>query len=254
MPDSIQYMIITGFTALDTDNCILNEARIDLWQFSLANELPHAAQILNTEEQARADRFYFSRHKRRFSTARATLRIILARYLNTAPGRLEFSYNVHGKPEVLNSARLQFNLSHSADLALLAVGKGFPMGIDIEQYSARPYEGIAKNLFSNQEIEEFIKIPPALKPALFFHIWSQKEAFIKACGQGLAYPTKDFNVPTSMPTKQLVHDPLNHITWQLRSFMPKVACSGALCYHPTVREIRHGIIQLQPHQSSQLRF
>lgn len=246
MPDSTNNMITTGFTVLDTNNCILNENRIDLWQFSLAEELPNAAEILNEEEQARAARFYFSHHQRRFSTGRATLRIILARYLNTNPENLQFSYNSHGKPEVLNSVRLQFNLSHTEDLALLAVGKRFPMGVDIEKYTARPYNGIAKNSFSNLEFKEFSKVPNALKPAIFFHIWSQKEAFIKACGLGLAYPTKDFNVPTSMPTQQLVDDPLNNMTWQLRSFMPEVGYSGALCYHPTIREIRHGIIQLQP--------
>lgn len=238
-------MITTGFIPLDTENCILNEARIDLWQFSLENELPNAKTILNDEEIARTERFYFSQHQRRFSTARAVLRIILGRYLNMNPARLEFSYNAHGKPKVINSARLQFNLSHTADLAILAVGKGFPMGIDIEKYSARSYEGIAKSLFSDQELTEFMKAPQALKPAIFFHIWSQKEAFIKACGLGLSYPTKEFNVPTTMPTKQLVDDPMHNMTWHLRSFMPQIAYSGALCYHPTVREIRYGTVQLQ---------
>lgn len=245
-------MIITEFNPLNTHHCILNEARIDLWQFSLANELENTAQLLNAEEQARADQFLFSRHKRRFSTARATMRIILARYLNSSPEHIEFHYNAHGKPEILHAAKLQFNLSHSGDLALLAVGKGFPMGVDIEKYSARPYKGIAKSLFSEQEYEEFIKVPQALKPAIFFHVWAQKEAFIKACGLGLSYPTKTFSVPSSMPTKQLVNDPLHHITWQLRSFMPEIACSGALCHHPTVREIRHGIIK--PEQYNHMLF
>ncbi|MCW8407990.1 4'-phosphopantetheinyl transferase superfamily protein [Legionella sp. PATHC035] len=245
-------MIITGFNPLNTQNCILNEARIDLWQFSLVHELNHAYELLNHEERARAERFYFSRHKRRFSTARATLRIILANYLNIPPEQLEFTYNEHGKPEVINSAKLQFNISHTGDLALLAVGKGFPLGVDIEKYSARPYEGIAKNLFSDLEYEEFIKVPLALKPAVFFHVWAQKEAFIKACGLGLSYPTKHFSVPVSIPTKQLVNDPLHNMTWQLRSFMPEVACSGALCHHPTVREIRHGLIHLQ--QNTRLIF
>jgi 4'-phosphopantetheinyl transferase len=247
-------MITTGFTALDVEHCILNETRIDLWQFSLETELPNAKKLLNAEEIARAERFYFSQHQRRFSTARATLRIILGRYLNTDPARLEFSYNPHGKPKVINSAKLQFNLSHSADLALLAIGKGFPIGIDIEKYSARSYEGIAKNSFSDQELAEFIRAPKALKPALFFHIWSQKEAFIKACGLGLSYPTKEFNVPTSIPTKQLIDDPLNNITWLLRSFMPQIAYSGALCCHPTVREIRYGTIHLQRNNTQTLRF
>ena len=245
-------MIITGFTPLNTQNCILNESRIDLWQFSLEHELHIADQLLNADERARADRFYFSRHKRRFSTARATLRIILSRYLNTAPERLEFDYGPHGKPTVINSQKLQFNISHTGDLALLAVGKGYPMGVDIEKYSARPYEGIAKNLFSDQEYMEFNKAPSSMKPALFFHVWAQKEAFIKASGLGLSYPTKEFHVPTTMPTKQLVDDPLHNMTWHLRTFMPEVACSGALCHHPTIREIRHGLIQL--HQNVSLKF
>ncbi|RUR20212.1 4'-phosphopantetheinyl transferase superfamily protein [Legionella sp. km535] len=245
-------MIITGFTPLNTQNCILNESRIDLWQFSLEHELHVADQLLNADERARADRFYFSRHKRRFSTARATLRIILSRYLNTAPERLEFTYGPHGKPAVVNSQKLQFNISHTGDLALLAVGKGYAMGVDIEKYSARPYQGIAKNLFSEQEYIEFRKAPDSMKPALFFHVWAQKEAFIKASGLGLSYPTKEFHVPTTMPTKQLVDDPLHNLTWHLRTFMPQVACSGALCHHPTIREIRHGLIQL--HQNVSLQF
>lgn len=245
-------MTITGFTPLNTQNCILNESRIDLWQFSLENESNGNEYLLNADERARAHRFYFSRHKRRFTNARATMRIILARYLNIPPERLEFTYNAHGKPEVINSLKLQFNISHSGDLALLAIGKRFPMGVDIEHYSARPYEGIAKSLFSEQEFNEFKKVPPALKATVFFHVWAQKEAFIKACGLGLSYPTKEFNVPTTIPTKQLVDDLLNNTTWQLRSFMPQIACSGALCCHPTIREIRYGLIQL--HQNVSLRF
>lgn len=50
-------MIITGFTPLNTQNCILNESRIDLWQFSLDYELHSAYQLLNADERSRADRF-----------------------------------------------------------------------------------------------------------------------------------------------------------------------------------------------------
>lgn len=245
-------MTIIGFTPLNTQNCTLNDSRIDLWQFSLEEELSGAWNILNADERSRTNRFYFNHHKRRFSTARATIRIILGRYLNSAPERIEFTYSEHGKPEVQNSQKLQFNLSHSGDLAILAVGKGYPMGVDLEQFSARPFDGIANNLFSPSELEEFRKIPKALKPAVFFHVWAQKEAFIKASGLGLAYPTQEFTVPTKIPTKQLVDDPLHNVTWQLRSFMPEIAFSGALCYHPKVREIRHGVIHL--HQNASLKF
>ena len=232
---------MNGFTTLNSENYILNEGRIDLWQFSLTEEVTNSEELLNEEEKTRANRFYFERHRRRFINARATVRTILARYLNTEPEELVFSYNPQGKPAVLNSQKLEFNLSHSQELGLLAIGKKFPIGVDLECYSARPYDGIAKHSFSPKEIDALLKVPPTLKPALFFHIWSQKEAFIKATGLGLSYPTQEFSVPTTIPTKQLIEDTLHNTTWLLRSFMPKVACSGALCYNPTIKELRYGL-------------
>lgn len=242
MPDSSKYMITSGFATLNTDQCTLKETRIDIWQFSLAKVLHGASHIMNPAECAQAQRYHFQHHQRRYATARTSLRMILARYLNQAPESIDFSYNTYGKPSVIHYSKIQFNLSHSGDLALLAVGKNCSLGIDLESYSARPYTGIAKNLFSKQEFEEFIKTPQELKTAVFFHIWSQKEAFIKACGLGLSYPTQKFSVPTTIPTHQLVDDPIHNTTWKLQTFMPKVACSGALCYHPTIREIRYAAV------------
>ncbi len=94
-------MIITGFTPLNTQHCILNESRIDLWQFSLAHDFHYGEQLLNEDEKSRAERFYFPHHKRRFICARGMMRIILSRYLNNAPERLQFSFNAHGKPEII---------------------------------------------------------------------------------------------------------------------------------------------------------
>ena len=163
-------MTITGFIPLNSELCVLNESRIDLWQFSLEHELNATDSLLNSDEKSRADRFYFNKHKRRFTTARAAMRIILARYLNTSPESLEFTYNPQGKPSVINSQKLQFNLSHTSEIGMLAVGKGYPVGVDIEQYSARPYDGIAKTLFSEQELLGLHKAPLSLRAALFFHI------------------------------------------------------------------------------------
>lgn len=237
-------MKITGFAPLHEDNCTLNDSRIDLWQFSLNQPSSNSEHLLNADELARANRFYFAKHKRRFITARATLRTLLARYLNTRPQDIEFSFNKQGKPYIAHTEKIEFNMSHSGELGLIAIGKGNPLGVDIEYYSARPYEGIANTLFSAQELDEFLKAPAKLKPALFFHVWAQKEAFIKATGLGLSYPTKEFTVPLTMPSKHLVDDALHNTTWNIHSFMPQIACSGALCYQPMISEIRHGLIAL----------
>ena len=186
----------------------------------------------------RANRFHFARHQRRFTAARAGLRLILARYLQQSPTELTFTYNKHGKPELLNTS-LQFNLSHSGDSALLAVGNHFPLGIDLEFFSERPYEGIGNHLFSTRENQALRQVAPHLKPLVFFHIWAQKEAFIKATGLGLAYPTQQFDVAIFPGEEEPIADILHEKTWQMISFMPEVACSAALCCHPLVNDMRY---------------
>lgn len=219
------------------DECQLQPDRIDIWQFPLEGLPENVKHLLNQDEQQRANRFHFPRHQRRFTAARIMMRLILGRYLNEKPESLHFSYNHYGKPE-LHSQSIQFNISHSKELALLAVGQTYPMGIDLEFFSSRPYEGIAKDLFSEKEFHALTQLPPLIKTLAFFHVWSQKEAFIKACGMGLSYPTKKFSVPILPTANESVFDSLNSKQWQMVSFMPALACCGALCHEPVVKTIR----------------
>lgn len=217
----------------------LQNNRIDIWEFPLTSLHPNARFFLNQAEIARADRYYFARHKRRFTLARSLLRLILGRYIQQNAKHLSFSYNDYGKPRLNSTEKIEFNLSHSQDLALLAVGKDFPLGVDVEFFSARSYEGIAESLFSPQELEVFLALPFYLKPQVFFHIWAQKEAFIKACGMGLSYPTASFTVPAFSPSYEIIEDSLHKTHWLLNSFMPQPSCSAALCCHKEVSDIHY---------------
>lgn len=224
---------------MSINDCRLQANRIDIWEFPLNQLSQIAGSLLNEAESARANRFHFERHKRRFTLARAALRLILGRYLQEDARLLHFLYTEHGKPSLDNLQSLEFNLSHSGDLALVAVGQYFPLGIDLEFFSARPYEGIANNLFSPMELKSFLSLPNYLKPQVFFHIWAQKEAFIKAGGLGLAYPTQQFSVPLFSPAQALIEDSIHQKEWLLSSFMPKVGCNAALCRHPEVNTVRY---------------
>lgn len=228
----------TSFKFQTFSDCILQPQRIDIWEYPLNIYYAKANLLLSSEEALKAKRFYFERHQRRYTLAHSILRIILAHYAKLSPRTLQFSTESKGKPYLINHQKLQFNLSHSKDMALLAVGYEFPMGVDIEYYSERPYLGIGKILFSELEYHILKQSPPLLLPYLFFNIWTQKEAFIKACGLGLSYPTQTFNVPLSYEP-QSIEDALHHMTWEIQSFMPQIGCSAALCYDCSIEEIRY---------------
>lgn len=230
------------FKSLQLSDTSIDQNRIDIWQYPIDTPFKGASELLNEDESARSARYYFDKHRRRFTTARAALRVILARYLQTTPQEIHFNYNEYGKPEVADSA-IQFNLSHSGNLALLAIGKQWPLGIDIEFFSKRPYEGIGSHLFSPAENIALNNTHARLKPFVFFHIWAQKEAFIKACGLGLSYPTAEFDVPILSNHTEAIADPIHQKTWQIVSFMPQPACSAALCYHPDINEIRYSSLK-----------
>ncbi|RMX05494.1 4'-phosphopantetheinyl transferase superfamily protein [Legionella jordanis] len=232
-------MLMPLFKAMSVRDCCLSPSRIDVWEFPLTQFAQPALLLLNEDEQAKGNRFRFEHHRRRYRVARAMMRIILGKYLNCPPEHLQFDYNSHGKPEIKSKEAIEFNLSHSGELALLAVGQHTPLGIDLEFFSARPYEGIAKHSFSPQECAALAKVPIQLKPLSFFSIWSQKEALIKACGLGLSYPTQRFNVPILPAAQEEIVDSLHETVWQMRCFMPQISCCAALCFQPQIEVIRY---------------
>lgn len=232
------------FKDFNHKDCILHNQRIDIWQYPLHTEFDEARSLLSEDELARAKRYYFPRHQRRFTIARAMLRLILARYLQIPAKQIKFTYNSHGKPELINLPSLQFNLSHSQDLALLAIGNNFPLGIDLEFFSARPYEGIGRHIFSTEENQALSDLPNSLKPLGFFHLWAQKESLIKACGLGLSYPTKQFDLlPILPPANHQIIDPQYQQSWKIKSFMPQIGCCAAVCVHQAVNEIRLTVLE-----------
>ncbi len=115
---------------------------------------------LALDEQARAARFRFERDRHHFIVGRGTLRALLGRYLGAEPGRLEFRYEVYGRPALAVGTDLRFNLAHSHGLALVAVARDREVGVDIEQ--VRPiesFERIIERFFSPRECATFRRCP-----------------------------------------------------------------------------------------------
>jgi 4'-phosphopantetheinyl transferase len=220
---------------------ILQKNTLDIWKIPLpAQSLESLSlHLLQRDELTRFHRFYFSHHKRRYAQAKIALRTILGGYLNQAPETLQFNYNEYGKPELAQTHCLQFNVTHSKDMALLAINQSHPIGIDLEYFSARPYHGIAQHLFSFNEQHQLQQLPISVQALGFFSVWAQKEALIKAVGLGLNYPTHRFDVPLLPRATYLLHEPLNQQNWLMTAFMPYPGSMAAVCYHPSLSQIRY---------------
>jgi 4'-phosphopantetheinyl transferase len=161
-------------------------------------------ESLSLDDRTRADRFRFESDRRKFCVARASLRLILARYLKAKPGRLQLDTTEYGKPyfaDQKTSQGLRFNLSHSHQLALIAITRDREVGIDLE-YIRHDFvtDEVAAHFFSRSEVEEFCAVPPELKTQSFFNCWTRKEAYIKARGEGLYCPLDQFDVTVAPGT------------------------------------------------------
>jgi 4'-phosphopantetheinyl transferase len=103
---------------------------------------------------------------------------------------LEFCYGPQGKPAlagVWSASGWHFNLAHSLDLALLAVTRSGPVGVDVERIRPlRDVDQLVSRFFSPRESAAFQALPAEQKPDAFFRLWTRKEAWLKATGEGIA--------------------------------------------------------------------
>ncbi len=164
---------------------------VHVWAASLnasREQLEQYEATLSSAELARAGQFRFAPLRARFITGRALLRKVLAQHLGTKPADLQFAYGRHGKPFLANfaPADLQFNLAHSEHLMLLAVTRVGPIGVDLERL--RPLEEantLVARFFSPRENAAFRRLPPEERVVGFYNLWTRKEAWLKATGEGI---------------------------------------------------------------------
>lgn len=199
----------------------LTDRDLHLWRIPLTDQLTTKyLSMLDAAEKARAERFYFDKDREHFILSHGVMREMLSGYLQCNPRAIEYAFNEHRKPFIKNTV-LQFNLSHSHDMAVLAVTKNTEVGVDIEyQQRDRSTLDIAKRFYSPLEYKNLIALPEAQQTQAFFNIWSRKEAFIKALGRGLSYPLDQFSVSCKEEAAllELQEAPAQIPQWQLNSF------------------------------------
>lgn len=171
---------------------------LHLWQRYLdasPAEVNACYELLSVEEKERAQRFRIERPRSAFVLTRGMLRMMLAHYLGGKPHEVQFRYEGQGKPFLEGDDQLFFNVSHTDGLALLAFARGRRLGVDVEKVKPdTEVEKLAERFFSERERQDLRQLTGDELRAAFFRVWTRKEAYIKATGEGLSLPLEQFDV------------------------------------------------------------
>jgi 4'-phosphopantetheinyl transferase len=187
---------------------------------------------LDESERARASRFYSPEYANRWRVAHVALRGILASVTGLQPAALRFSYDRDRKPRLDSQSRVRFNLTHSADIALVAVSDGAEVGVDVEQLRPVPeMEGVAASHFAPEEQAALWSAPDGERLATFYRIWTRKESYVKATGVGIGPALARFAVTADDGFARLLyaHDTPNLDDWTLHALSAPETYIAALC-------------------------
>lgn len=226
-------------TGIDIARMLPLENEIICWKVNLSSladgELILLNNSLSIDEKLKACNFRNLIDKNRYVAAHGVLGILLKAL---AGEDIKITANKYGKPNVDGSS-LQFNLSHSGDLILLAFSLNKPLGIDVEKvWDSGDLKLIAAQNFHPKEVSAISKSSEELRSQAFFSCWTKKESVSKALGLGLTLPLHSYSVsiepfegdwdlelPNQFPQK-----------WTLTAFQPQEGYFAAIaCPFPNMR-------------------
>jgi 4'-phosphopantetheinyl transferase len=203
------------------DTLSLSKDHIDIWLCDLkqlSGDINNYYSILSEDERERADNLKVEDKKQQFIITRGALRQRLSLLTNIDPKDFVFEYLEHGKPVLANNHQctdITFNVSHSNDLALIAIAHEQSIGIDIEKINHESdHQALMTRFFSKAEQTEFQTMPDTNKARAFCACWTRKEAFIKAVAYGVSYGLDKFDVaidPENQTPEINLHKPSEEI-------------------------------------------
>jgi 4'-phosphopantetheinyl transferase len=190
-----------GLSGFGEELALPISGQVQVWRRELspdAGDLRALHEILSADEKARSSRFLLEKPRHEYIATRGTLRRLLASHLSCDPRDVAFAYAPSGKPCLdgqFRSSGICFNVSHTDGLAVIALSWKGEIGVDVERLrSDRDPRNIARRFFSQREQDQLLGLSGSELHEAFFRCWTRKEAYIKACGEGLALPLDSFDV------------------------------------------------------------
>lgn len=193
--------------------------------------------LLTPQELAQRDRFHFARDRHRYLLTRVLVRTILSRYAPIEPHDWRFANGPFGRPridddpDVEETRGLDFNLSHTAGLIVLAIARNIELGVDVENIRRPAVLEAVDHFFAPAEARSLGALPATLQPHRFFELWTLKESYIKARGMGLQIPLDSFAFALDVPGDVgfSLADPHGNAAWHFQQLQPTPDHMVALC-------------------------
>lgn len=185
---------------------------------------PAWRDLIDGEEQARADRFRFAADRLAYMAAHALLRRMLADIGGLEPNHWRFQTEPGGRP-VLDPAHAQldlfFSISHTRGMVACAVARRAALGVDVEGLArTTPVLEIAHRYFAASEAAWLASLAPAEQPGAFIRLWTLKEAYVKATGRGLAEPLDAFALSLDPPAIHFPSHDGDPSVWRFAEHQP----------------------------------
>jgi 4'-phosphopantetheinyl transferase len=173
--------------------------------------------------------------------AHGALREIVGAYTGIPPERVEFILSRHGKPALTGvqpGNGVEFNMSHAGDVALIALSKVGPLGVDVEFVREETDPGdLAEACLAPREIRVLGTMPVHERVETVYRWWTRREALAKALGEGLAQHLARYQVVPPFVTRE-GRGPEGRRPWGVWDLSPCPGYVATLVANGAVRSVR----------------
>jgi 4'-phosphopantetheinyl transferase len=200
-----------------------------VWWAAAGDAGPQHDVLLAADDLARRQRLTRPADRQRLTAAWAVTRLLLGAEVGLPPAQVRIDRTCpgcgaqHGRPRLLDDPGVQFSVSHSGDRVVVAVHRGGPVGVDVEEigrFGPEELEVLAGQVLAPCELACLRSLPAAARPAAFTTYWVRKEAVVKMTGEGL----------TAAPDEVVVSPP--HELPRLLRWEPSAVRPAEVGLHP----------------------
>lgn len=182
------------------------------------------SKLTDSGERSRADCHRLPEARYTFLAGHALVRSLLSHLGSGEPNDWSFVVGASGKPAINPSlgSRLRFNLSHTSGLVAAAACLERDVGVDVEAVDRRTAGlKVAERFFAPEEVDLVRACEGESRTATFIRIWTLKESYIKATGEGLGRSLQSFRFSLDPVAISFAPDPPDDpARWQFYETSP----------------------------------